>query len=155
MPDQHPLARREIAVIACFLIALLAYLILFLGSVPDRTGVWWAALVPDQILIAWMGGEPSRIGLTDRLFVACFAGLILVLAAVFGAQSLALALRDRALPPLEKAVFSVAVGLSELSLLTLLLGLAGWLHHPVGPWASGSLLPLRLVYGAPRRELRR
>jgi hypothetical protein len=148
-PAQTPVPRRESAVIACFLVGLLAYLIVFFRAENDRAAALLVAFIPDQVLWAWVGGDPSRIGLADRLFVAFFAGVILVLAGIVGHLALSLVVDGSGLDRLETAVFSIAVGLSGLSLLTLLFGLAGWLQSPVVFW----IVLLALAGGAVARRV--
>ncbi|MCL4207035.1 MAG: hypothetical protein KJ000_31515 [Pirellulaceae bacterium] len=121
-------------ILACFLVGLLAYLAVFFGADADRAEALLAAFIPDQVLWAWIGGDPSRIGLADRLFVAFFAGVILVLAGIIGHLPLSLVIGRGGLSRLETTVFSIAVGLSGLSLLTLLFGLAGGLQYPIVFW---------------------
>ncbi len=128
--------RRETQVIVGFLCGLLAYLTLYFRAGFNRAEALLTLFIPDRVLAASVSGDLRQIGLADRLFVAGFAALILLWAAICGWLSLWLAGCDRALSRLEILVFAIAVGLSELSLLTLLLGLAGGLHHAVVFWLA-------------------
>jgi hypothetical protein len=93
--------------------------------------------------VAWIGGDPSRVGIwtvrSSRSSPAC----ILLLALICGNQTLALLIGQGRLTRIEWGVFSIAVGLSELSLLTLLVGLAGGLQSWLLFW--GVFLALAAV----------
>jgi hypothetical protein len=143
MAEQAKPPRFETTVIVCFLVALTAYLVLFFRASSDRAEALLVAFVPDQVLLAWIGGDLSRVGIMDRAFVLFFAGLHLLLALICGNQTLALLIGQGRLTRIEWGVFSIAVGLSELSLLTLLVGLAGGLQYWLLFW--GVFLALAAV----------
>jgi hypothetical protein len=153
MTAQPTAATRDATVISWFLLALAVYLALFFQADANRAAALLVALIPDQVLLAWIGEDWSRVGLLDRLFVLFFAGLILLLAWGAGRQSVKLAVSGGGLTLLERSVFSIAVGLSELSLLTLLLGLAGGLHDPLFFW--GAYLAIAAIKQGLIRRFRR
>lgn len=130
-------------VIAVFLVALAVYGTLFFRAVADRAQALLVAVIPDQILLAWIDGDLGKIGLLDRMFVALFAGLILLLAWGIGRQTLRLTLHGVSLSRLEDLVFAIAMGLSELSLVTLLIGLSGGYHHWV--WLLSPLVGIAVA----------
>ncbi|MCH5376650.1 MAG: hypothetical protein JJ992_22015 [Planctomycetes bacterium] len=130
----RPPGRRDTLVFAGFLIGLIVYLALYFHADAARAEAFLAAFVPDRVLAASIGGDWTRIGLADRLFVAVFAGWILLSAGACGWLSLSLAGCGVGRTRFETLLFSVAVGLNELSLLTLLLGLAGALQYPALFW---------------------
>jgi hypothetical protein len=127
------------------LVGLLGYWLLFFGYMPERRGVLWYLLIPDAVLSAWTGGDVRQLSLVDRLPVLFGAGCILAAAFFCGRLSLALIRADRGLTRLERGVFSLGVGLNELSLLTLAVGLAGGLHHS---WIFLLLLVLVCIVAA-------
>jgi hypothetical protein len=153
MTAQPTAATRDATVISWFLLALAVYLALFFQADANRAAALLVAFIPDQVLLAWIGEDWSRVGLLDRLFVLFFAGLILLLAWGAGRQSVKLAVSGGGLTLLERSVFSIAVGLSELSLLTLLLGLAGGLHDPLFFW--GAFLAIAAIKEGLIRRFRR
>lgn len=123
---------------AIFVVALVFYGTIFFQAVADRGQALLVAVIPDQILLAWIDGDLGNIGLLDRLFVGWFAGVILLLAWGIGKQTLRLTLCETPVSRLEENVYSLAMGLSELSLITLLIGLAGGYHH--GLWLLLALI---------------
>ncbi|TVS20164.1 MAG: hypothetical protein EA424_05355 [Planctomycetaceae bacterium] len=129
MVTRQKASDTPVRVVSVFLVALAVYGTFFFRAVPDRAQALLIAVIPDQILLAWIDGDLGNIGLLDRMFVALFAGLILLLAWGIGRQTLRLTLHGVPLSRLEDIVFSIAMGLSELSLVTLLIGLAGGYHH--------------------------
>jgi hypothetical protein len=153
MTAQPTAPPRDATVICWFLLGLAVYLALFFQADANRAAALLVAFIPDQVLLAWIGEDWSRVGLLDRLFVLFFAGLILLLAWGAGRQSVKLAVNDGGLTLLERSLFSVAVGLSELSLLTLLLGLAGGLHDPLLFW--GAFLAIAAIKEGLIRRFRR
>lgn len=109
------------------------YVAAFFAAQPIRRQSLAVALLPDQVVASWVGDDWRNFQVSDRLPILAVAGLILALAYFAGRLSLAAVRTDRGLTRLETFVFSMAVGLSEWSLLTLATGLAGGLH---GPWLS-------------------
>ncbi len=112
-----------------FVVLLVLYGVVFFRAVAQRGQALLIAVIPDQVLLSWIDGDLGNIGLLDRLFVAGFAGFILLLAWGIGRQTLSLTIRGVPLTRMEESVFSISMGLSELSLVTLLIGLAGGYHH--------------------------
>ncbi len=113
---------------AVFLSGLVVYLALFYAAVPDHLPNLLLIFIPDEVLMWWVGGDFSHFGVLDRVPVLLVASLIVAIAFVFGRLSLSVVRCDCQLYRLEIAVFSIGVGLSELSLLTLAIGLLGGLH---------------------------
>ncbi len=113
---------------AAFLAGLALYLIPFYTAFPDRLQSLLIIFIPDRVLASWVGSDYSHFGVLDRLPVFLVAGLIIAIAFVFGRLTMSVARCDRRLFRLEIVVFSIGVGLSELSLLTLAIGLFGGLH---------------------------
>lgn len=127
---------RELAL----LVGIVCYLVAFYGAQPDRWPSLFIALLPDQVVSSWVGGDWGNFQVLDRLPIVAVALVILALAFCTGRLSLVAIRGDRGLTGLETIVFSTAVGLSEWSLLTLAIGLAGGLH---GPWlhlAAGGVV---------------
>lgn len=112
------------------------------NGVRFRLESLFAVFIPDDLLRSWVGGELSRFGVLDRVPVFLVASLIVAVGFVFGRLSLSVVRCDRQLTRLETLAFSVGVGLSELSLLTLAIGLCGGLHHL---WCF--VLPIGAVVG--------
>ncbi len=134
MPENSTRVRSEVkerVSRAALLAGMLLYLAVFLAADPERYRVGLLLLIPDELVTAWIGGDPAGIGVLDRFFVLGMTGLILGLAAVIGRWALDLIRGDECLSALEKCVFSVGAGLGLLSLLTFLVGLAGFLQHPL------------------------
>ena len=106
----------------------LLYLVIFFQADDFHWGVGVWLLVPDELLSQWAGRDWSRVVLWDRLPLLLMVSLMLVSAWGWGyifLHSL------RLLPELslaESKLFSLAVGLSFLSLCTLALGWAGLLQ---------------------------
>ena len=113
---------------AAFLAGFAAYLALFYAEAPHHLPNLLLIFIPDEVLMWWVGGDVSGFGLLDRVPVLLVASLIVAIAFVFGRLSLSVVRCDRGLDRLEIVVFSIGVGLSELSLLTLAVGLFGGLH---------------------------
>lgn len=99
------------------------------GSEPlRRTYFWLTILLGDESMAAWFRGA-SFVSLTERLVLLALAGAILIVAQAAGWLCLQLLGAGQRLTRLEQFVFSSAVGLSLVSLATLLLGLGGLLHQ--------------------------
>ena len=111
-----------------FLAGFVGYLRLFYTAVPERLQIWHVVFIPDWVVMSWVGGDFGRFSVLDRVPVLLVAGSIVAIAFVFGRLTLSIARCDRQLFRLEIVVFSIGVGLSELSLLTLALGLLGGLR---------------------------
>lgn len=113
---------------AAFLVGLALYLLPFYAAIPDRVQCLLALFIPDRILLSWTGGDYSQFSVLDRFPVFFVAGSIIAIAFVFGRVTMSVVRCDLRLFRLEIAVFSIGVGLSEISLLTLAIGLLGGLH---------------------------
>ncbi|MBC8875496.1 MAG: hypothetical protein H8E44_39220 [Planctomycetes bacterium] len=113
---------------AAFLAGFVGYLLLFYTAVPERLQIWHAVFIPDWVVMSWVGGDFGRFSVLDRVPVLLVAGSIVAIAFVFGRLTLSFVRCDRQLFRLEIVVFSIGVGLSELSLLTLAIGLLGGLR---------------------------
>ncbi|MCY2988776.1 MAG: hypothetical protein NTY19_13035 [Planctomycetota bacterium] len=108
---------------------LLVYLRLFYGAHDDRWQSLLLALVPDDIGSSWVGGNRQQLQLLDRLPLLLVASLLLATAFLAGQATLRLLRCDRVCSTAEQIVFALGVGLSELSLSTLALGLCGILRQ--------------------------
>jgi hypothetical protein len=116
---------------------LLVYLAAFLGIPCAGDGGWgatvrldylWASLVrPDDFARVWVAGFDWAAAV-ERGVILGVAGAVLGVAVTAGWTCLRLLHVDRALSRLEMSLFSAAVGLNLVSLVTLGLGLAGWLR---------------------------
>jgi len=107
-------------------------------------------LLPDDLLRSTMGGSPEhlQVGVLDRLPVILGA-LLWLLAASWIGRPVVLPLSGQ-LTRLELSVMSTLIGLSLLSTVTLLMGLAGWLS---GRWVSIPVLFLCLMSYLLQRRL--
>ncbi len=134
---------------ACItLVSVLAlYLPVFFAHDATRLDSFCLVLVPDLFVSSWFGHNIENFGCFDRLPVLFVVGVILLAALAVGRWSLDAARAVDGLTRLEKALFSLAVGLGVWSSLTLLLGLLGWLHHR---WLFCGLLMLAVGWGAYR-----
>jgi len=126
---------------AVFLSGFAVYLFLFYVAAGHHRPNLLLVFIPDELLKWYVGGDVSHFGVLDRVAVASVAGLIIGIAFVSGRLSLSVARCDRQLCRLETVVFSIGVGLSELSLLTLAIGLVGGLHSL---WCFA--LPIGIVF---------
>jgi hypothetical protein len=148
--------------LVAFLVALAAYLVLFFAARPERWQCLAGVLLPDELVRNWVAGDFRQFHVADRVPVLLVAGAIWGLAGLLGRLSLA-ALHQlsagllqfgvdfcpvrqhrigcgpaaRSLTALDRFVFSVGLGLNELSLLTLTLGLLGALRWP---WVMAGVL---------------
>ncbi len=123
-------SKKTNAIAAAFLVGLAIYLLLFYATVPSRLQSLLLLFIPDEVLLSWVGGDLGRLGVLDRAPVLLVASSIIALAFVFGRLTISAARCDRRLSGLEVFVFSTGVGLSELSLMTLAIGLVGGLQSP-------------------------
>jgi len=122
------MTKKTNAVVATFLVGLAVYLLLFYAAEPSRGRSLLVLFIPDEVLLSWVGGDFGHLGVLDRAPVLLVASSIIALAFVFGRLTISAARCDHRLSRLEIFVFSTGVGLSELSLLTLAIGLTGGLH---------------------------
>ena len=93
--------------------------------------LWLLQVRLPQLGSSWTGGDAGNIGVAGRLGVLAVASAIAACALGIGWLLLDLLALNRILTRLEVAVFSLAVGLNVLSLLTLTIGLLGQLHPQV------------------------
>ena len=132
-----------------FLAALILYFVAFFGWTNDRwlqfkLRLSWL-LVPDVLVSEWVGGDWAGFHLLDRVPVALVAIGILLTAFTIGTVIIdLLAVGDR-LSRLELIVFGTGIGLSLLSLFTLLVGLAGLLRSR-GTFAAALLVVILLAW---------
>ncbi len=149
MPENSTEVRAGVKKKAChaaLLAGMLLYLTVFFAADAERWRVGLFLLIPDELLSAWMGGDPARIGILDRGFVLSLTAVILAVAAVIGRGALKAIGADQGLCRLEIVAFSLGTGLSLLSLGVFLVGLAGLLHHAMllrVLLATGLLLAFR------------
>ncbi|HEX5104280.1 MAG TPA: hypothetical protein VFV87_10740 [Pirellulaceae bacterium] len=91
--------------------------------------VMTCVFVPDDVLAMWCGGKVEQFSIVDRMPIALATGAILLGAWLAGALALDGLRITPLLDRLERAVFSLAVGLNLLSLYALAVGLAGGLQQ--------------------------
>lgn len=115
---------------AALVLLTCACLWLYWTATPVHSAHWVWLLLPDELVRQWTGGDWRRFGILDRLPVLAMTAAILAVACLTGRLGLSLLRTDRQLTPLERLVFSSALGLSAWSLWTLAVGLAGGLHQP-------------------------
>ena len=116
---------------------LAGYLYLFYGTernLPDSTASkrvrsFAAILLPDEIVRSWWGNDVAQFGILDRIPILLVSAIILTLAYAAGEIAITLLRLRSTLTLLERVVFSVAIGLNSISLLTLAAGLAGQLQN--------------------------
>ena len=107
-----------------------------LPSLPQRAdGETWQRvdffewlLIPDELVGIWFDNA-SAGALVERVGLALVAIALLAVAGVVGAGLLRLVGAEDTLALVERYVFSLAVGLSVVSLYTLCVGLAGLLQY--------------------------
>ncbi len=126
------------------LAGLLVYLVVFwaspLPSLPAQSGALWRRfhllawiLLPEELVASWCG-EPPEFTLSDRLAPLALAGAIWLWGGSLGWLVLRGLGIQRECSPVEILCFSLATGLSLLSLGTLLAGLLGVLRWRIGFW---------------------
>jgi 4-amino-4-deoxy-L-arabinose transferase-like glycosyltransferase len=133
--------QRAVWQVAAVAVGLAAYLVLFhaspmpslaattrSGAPPRRIEVLLQMLLlPDEIVAGWFG-LPAEFTILDRVPVLAAAGATLLVAGAAGRLLLRLAGADRGLEPIERAVFSLGMGLNAVSLYVLGVGLSGGLQ---------------------------
>ncbi|HIA20072.1 MAG TPA: hypothetical protein EYN70_11765, partial [Planctomycetaceae bacterium] len=107
---------------------LVLYLVFFFWSDKFHQAVCWLLLVPDELILQWTGGDWLRLSLLDRLPLLLLASGMILSASALGRLVLRPTGLLGELTRAEGVLFSVAIGLSCLSLCTLALGWAGWLQ---------------------------
>ena len=125
MPQSPASSSNDAWRLAAFVAGLLGYGWLFYSAHPFLIENLGALLLPDDILRIWTGGGSQRFGLFDRWPILLLAGTILLTAYAAGRLTLAWIGFDRGLTCLERWVFSIGVGLGELSTATLAMGPIG------------------------------
>ncbi|MFP6671892.1 MAG: glycosyltransferase family 39 protein, partial [Pirellulaceae bacterium] len=108
---------------------LVVYLVLFFWSDQLHRAVCWLFLVPDELILQWTGGDWLRFSLLDRFPLLFLAAAMLLSAGALGRLILRPSGLLSEISRAEGLLFSLAVGLSCLSLCTLALGWAGWLQN--------------------------
>jgi len=124
-PSSRPGHRRGLVVAW---ILLLAYLVFFFSCEQFHRTVCWLLLVPDDLVIQWVGADWSRFSLLDRIPLLLLVTILMFAAWAWGCILLRPLGISSELLPAERKLFSLAVGLSFLSLCTLALGWAGLLQ---------------------------
>jgi hypothetical protein len=123
---------RLVVTVVAFLVALLIYLILFYrGEYADGLARYESlllALVPDQLAEQWFGRPTGRVTVLDRVPLVVTALGIWGTAYLAGRLALNWFALDSLLSRVERVVFALAVGLSGISLFTLVVGLLGGLQ---------------------------
>jgi hypothetical protein len=94
-------------------------------------------LRPDDLVRDWIGGVTWST-VAQRVTILGLAAAILLVALAAGWSFLRLLRVDRFVSRVEMSIFSVGVGLNLVSLVTLALGLAGWLRWE--PFAAVAVL---------------
>lgn len=130
-----------------FLFAAAVYIAAFWFATDLRRRMMVYALLPDVLLAQWVGNDPSRFGVVDRVPLLLVAGIIFLTAFLTGRLLLDALRVDAALTKLECGVFSLGSGLNLLSLATLAFGLAGQLR---GRWWFCCLAAVVAVLSALR-----
>lgn len=105
------------------------YFVGFCLAIPLRHVALVGIMLPDERIAEWFGRDWTRFGMAHRLPLVAVASWILVVGTLTGRLILDALQVDRHIARLERWLFSLAVGMNVLSLLTLALGLAGQLHH--------------------------
>ena len=103
-------------------------LVFFLASDRLHQTVCWFLLVPDELIGQWAGGDWSRVSVLDRVPLLLLTTAILLGAVAWGRFILRPCQVSADLSRAERGLFSLAIGLSCLSLVTLLLGCMGLLQ---------------------------
>ena len=111
-----------------------------LKEIPIKCRALTWLLLPDELARLWVGGHVSRFGLLDRFPVLVGTAAILGCGFLLGRLCLDGLRVDHGLTRLERALISVGVGLSLLSLATLSLGLAGLLQQQFVFLAGGLVI---------------
>lgn len=123
---------RLVVTIVAFLVVLLVYLIQFYrGEYADglaRYELLRLALVPDQLAEQWFGRPNGSVTVLDRVPLIVTAVGIWGTAYLAGRLALGWLAPDELLSGVERVVFALAVGLSGVSLFTLVVGLFGGLQ---------------------------
>ncbi|MFP6618210.1 MAG: glycosyltransferase family 39 protein [Pirellulaceae bacterium] len=108
---------------------LAGFLVFFLAADQLHRSVCWFLLVPDELIGQWAGGDWARVSVLDRVPLLLLSAAILLGAAAWGRLILRPCRLTGDLSGAEIGLFSLAIGLSCLSLVTLLLGCSGLLQN--------------------------
>lgn len=159
-PQTHVPASRRLRVVAIGGLVVAYVCIFFTTPIPslgrhavtgephDRlTLLLWQVFHLPTLVSEWFGGEQSGLtSLVDRLPVVSLAAVILGAAYGVGRGVLNLLGLLGNLTRTERIAFGTGLGLNALSLLTLFVGLLGWLREPVGlAVLAGCVLTLLLL----------
>jgi hypothetical protein len=110
------------------LVGTLVYLYLFYTADMRKLLALRWLLIPDVVVMDWMGSDAANFGLLDRIPILLAAGLILLLGYATGRLVLIAVVATERLTRLERMLFSVGVGLNLWSLYVLAVGLCGLLQ---------------------------
>lgn len=113
-----------------FIIGTSFYLALFYAEQTSQLASFPLLLLPDQVVMSWMGGAWSSFAVFDRLPIVTVASVVHLVAFCAGWLGLRALRLGSSLSRLEVIVFSSGVGLNLLSLFTLVVGLVGGLRFP-------------------------
>ncbi len=136
--------------IPVFLVALAGYWAVFYQGevVSDVYGYQRLAylLLPDQLVTDWCGGEFGRVQVLDRVGPVAAVAVISLVAGLLGWLILdVLRVRTR-FDGLEVGVLAFGLGLSGVSLFTLVVGLAGGLRQPLWFMLFGLTLLIAVIW---------
>ncbi len=138
-----------------FLILLAAYLVWFfrVEYLPDRPRYepLGFLLVPDELVAGWLGGADAHVAVFDRVKPLAVAGGIGLAGFLLGWLGLPPLLSGEQLGRGEFVALATALGLSLLSLMTLLVGLFGGLRQPLVFLALAMVLVAVCCWQALRR----
>ncbi|MCI0359759.1 MAG: hypothetical protein L0211_14885 [Planctomycetaceae bacterium] len=125
-----PVATPRAGLAAAIGLAVLtaSYLIWFMLS-PRRLELLRLLQDPFGLVAQWFGPAGTPLGLLDRVPVVAMAALILIAAYGLGRPVIRQLRLAAECTPLELTIFELAVGLSGLSTIVLVIGLAGWLRQ--------------------------
>lgn len=144
------------AVLIMFGLFLLSYLVLFYAdgdSSRGREALTWIT-APDLLVKVWAGGDLQYAQVSDRFPVLFVMLKVLVMGYAVGHAALSwLQLRSWT-SLLERFLLRIGAGLNLVSLYTLAIGLAGWLHQSgwfYGLFALASVLSVVDTVRARRR----
>lgn len=131
-------------------LAIVSYGALFFAtrvpSLSEATGQVWRRwrffqllLIPEALVGGWFG-DPPQFAIADRLPILGAAATIELVAWLLGMLVLRITAGDRLLRGLERPLFAMGIGLSLISLYTLLAGLAGLLAYRLAFFVPGMLV---------------
>jgi hypothetical protein len=140
-------------VVLCCVYAVFFYRVQFAGNLFRYQPLAYF-LVPDELAQQWCGAPAGELAIGDRLpllALACAVGGTAFLLGRLILSTLPI-FRRLDLDHLEYFAFATGIGLSGLSLLTLVVGLFGGLRQPVVFIAAGVIITVVSVWRARRGE---